>query len=161
MAHLDERGFIDEFERLVIDRGVPYFGICLGMQFLAEASSEGGTHDGLGWISGTVSRIDPGSDQFRVPHMGWNDTEDQRDETVLFDGFNEGGTFYFVHSYTIALDRTDPVVTATTSHGAELVAAVRKENVFGVQFHPEKSQGSGLRVIENFVEFVNGGEQPS
>jgi len=152
MAALRDREFVPTLERRVLDDDVPYLGLCLGMQFLASESYEHGEHAGLGWIPGAVRRIEPESANFTVPHMGWNDV-DIDGETVLYDGFPNDPTFYFVHSYEFE-PSADAVTNGTSWHGAEITASVRKENMFGVQFHPEKSQGAGLRLLENFTDFV-------
>lgn len=163
MENLDDRGFREPLTELVVEGTTPYLGICLGMQFLAETSEEHGTHPGLGWVAGEVSRIEPDSGEFRVPHMGWNDVEVPEDaDSVLFRGFESAGTFYFVHSYHLdprSLDRS--ITTGRSWHGTEVTAAIRRDNVFGVQFHPEKSQGAGLKVLENFARYARRGEGPS
>jgi glutamine amidotransferase len=163
MRNLQSQGFVEPLERLVVEEDVPYLGLCLGMQFLAERSHENGGYDGLGWISGDVTRIDSGDSSVRIPHMGWNEVRfTDHNRSVLFREFDGTGTFYFVHSYHLSADtRDEAVVTAAATHGTEITAAVRKDNIFGVQFHPEKSQGSGLAVIQNFVTYANGGEELS
>lgn len=159
MKNLQEREFIEPLQSLVTKEETPYLGICLGLQFLVERSEERGSHDGFGWIPGEVRRIEPGEDGFSVPHMGWNATVVSSDKSVLFRGFDGKGTFYYVHSYHLDPAKTDAsFVTARSWHGTQVTAAIRAENVFGVQFHPEKSQGAGLRVLENFVKFVDRGE---
>lgn len=157
MRHLREQGFVEPLQEAVVDEGVPYLGLCLGMQFLATDSHEHGTHDGLGWVEGTVERIEPESEGFRVPHMGWNDVDVRPEaDEVLYRGFDDEPVFYFVHSYHLVVaDGTEDVVSGTSWHGTDIVASVRRGNVFGVQFHPEKSQGAGLRVLENFVEYAS------
>jgi glutamine amidotransferase len=152
MAALQERGFVDELEQRVLDDDVPYLGLCLGMQFLASMSTEHGDHDGLGWIPGVVERIEPDDTEFTVPHMGWNGVE-TRSDSMLYREFPSDPTFYFVHSYQFHPE-TESVITGTSWHGTEITASVQKDNIFGVQFHPEKSQGTGLRLLENFTEFV-------
>jgi glutamine amidotransferase len=160
MENLRKQGFIEPLTEMVKKEEVPYLGICLGLQFLAENSTENGLRGGLGWIPGKVVRVSPQSESVRVPHMGWNSVDTSaREDSILFHGFNSEGTFYFVHSYHLNPETTtDSIVTATTWHGEEITAAIRKDNIFGVQFHPEKSQGAGLRVLENFVNYANGGD---
>ena len=158
MENLRQRGFVEPLTEMSVDEETPYLGICLGLQFLADRSTERGTHDGLGWVSGEVRRIAPDSDEFRVPHMGWNSVDiDAAKDPTLFRDFNSNGTFYFVHSYHFDPETTDTDhITASSWHGTNVTAAIREGNIFGVQFHPEKSQGAGLKVIENFINFVNG-----
>jgi len=157
IKNLQQRNMIDPITELSFNGNIPFLGICLGMEFLAQSSTEQGNHDGLGWIPGEIRRIDTNSSTFRVPHMGWNklDLADNL-ETVLFQDFDGGESVYFVHSYHLDPQTTDDnIITATTSHGCEITAAVESENIFGTQFHPEKSQGTGLKIIENFVNFAD------
>ncbi|HQO35128.1 MAG TPA: imidazole glycerol phosphate synthase subunit HisH [bacterium] len=152
MKNLHETGFVDVLSDEVIRKGKPYLGICLGLQFLGEKSLEHGEHDGLGWITGTVRRIEPESAQYRVPHIGWNDLQIEIKEP-LFKNLEDGPIFYFVHSYYFDVSPEDSsVIAATCWHGQKIVAAVQRGNIFGVQFHPEKSQRSGLCLLRNFVE---------
>jgi glutamine amidotransferase len=160
MANLRQRGFIEPLTELVVDEKTPYLGICLGLQFVADHSTERGVHDGLGWINGEVTRLQPESEEFRVPHMGWNNVEIRSNEDeVLYKEFESSGTFYFVHSYHLSPETTDNShITSTSWHGTDVTASIRQDNIFGVQFHPEKSQATGIKVIENFVDYVNGGD---
>ncbi|WNJ99121.1 imidazole glycerol phosphate synthase subunit HisH [Thalassospiraceae bacterium LMO-JJ14] len=149
MRNLDERGLIEPLNELVQDRKVPILGICLGFQLLGQGSEEFGEHAGLGWIPGTVKRIRPEDETLRVPHVGWNDFE-QTADCILFDEVPDPALFYFVHSYHL---EADPGITVgTCTYGTPLVAAVQSGNVFGTQFHPEKSQQHGLKVMQNFLE---------
>jgi glutamine amidotransferase len=151
MAGLRSRGLIEPLGERVQGHGVPFLGICLGMQFLADEGLEHGRHAGLGWIGGTVRRIEPEDRKFRVPHIGWNDVRLER-PGLLLDGLDEAPTFYFVHGYHLDPGpRGADAVTSTCWHGSTLVATVERGHVFGVQFHPEKSQRAGLRVLENFL----------
>jgi len=149
MEKLKARGFVDSLERAVFDRGIPILGICLGMQAMARKSFEGGEHQGLGWIEGDVIRIRTEDSDLRVPHIGWNEIHSRR-ENILFKGLPEGCDFYFVHSYYVDCDNPDDV-EATCDYGGTITAAVRKNNIFATQFHPEKSQDYGLRVLDNFL----------
>jgi glutamine amidotransferase len=160
MNNFRERDLVAPLTELSVDGDTPFLGICLGMEFLAQDSTEQGKHDGLGWIPGKIRRIDTGDDDFRTPHMGWNKLQlSDNQETVLFQNFDGGESVYFVHSYQLDPQTTDEnIITATTSHGCEITAAVKSENIFGTQFHPEKSQDVGLKIIENFVNFVNNRE---
>lgn len=140
-------GMVDAMREAVLDRGVPFLGVCVGMQLLADAGEEFGRHEGLGWIPGTVRLMEPADPAVKVPHMGWND--------VILSGappLLEGGEAYFLHSYHF--DAADPAhVAATTVHGGPLVAAVARDSILGVQFHPEKSQRYGLSLLSRFLEW--------
>lgn len=137
----------------VLREKTPILGICLGMQLLLsfgeEGASEASPSEGLGLIDGTVRPIKRRtSAQLRIPHVGWNDVS--HPGTKLFSGIDQGSDFYFVHSYEVV--SIDPhAILSTTCYEVDIVAAVEKANIFGVQFHPEKSQRSGLRLLENFV----------
>jgi imidazole glycerol-phosphate synthase subunit HisH len=139
-------GMIEAMERRVRGEGIPFLGICVGMQLLADAGVEHGTTNGLGWISGTVRAIVPAA-VLKVPHMGWNDV-------LPVDGapLIEAGEAYFLHGYHFdAADKAD--VLATTDHGGPLLAAVGRDNIIGVQFHPEKSQAYGINFLKRFLEW--------
>ena len=139
-------GMIEAMERKVHSDGIPFLGICVGMQLLADAGVEHGTTPGLGWIKGTVRAIEPAAG-LKVPHMGWNDVLPV-DGAPLIDS----GEAYFLHSYHFDVeDKAD--ILATTSHGRPLVAAVGSGNVIGVQFHPEKSQAYGINFLKRFLEW--------
>ncbi|OGS72941.1 MAG: imidazole glycerol phosphate synthase, glutamine amidotransferase subunit [Flavobacteria bacterium RIFCSPLOWO2_12_FULL_35_11] len=154
--NLEKLGFIEILNEEVIEKGKPYLGICLGMQFLAQESYENGCHKGFGWINGNVKRIKPCESKYKVPHMGWNNVQVQRKDG-LFVGLGEGPVFYFVHSYCLDIEESSfNYVTSTCWHGVRITASVQKENIFGVQFHPEKSQGAGLKLLKNFVDTASG-----
>jgi glutamine amidotransferase len=132
-------------------RGVPFLGICVGMQLLADRGLEFGESQGLGWIAGEVRRLEPAGASHKVPHMGWNALEDAGGHP-LFAGLNGGAHMYFTHSF--AFYPADPAdVTARTDHGGRFTAAVARGNIAGVQFHPEKSQAAGLKLLSNFLEW--------
>lgn len=136
-------GMIDALNETVRARARPFLGICVGMQLMATRGEEFGTHAGLGWVAGTVRRM-PASPGIRVPHMGWNHVEPGA------HGLLSAGDAYFVHSY--AVDDADPDdIAATAVHGAPFVAALRRDTMLGVQFHPEKSQGFGLDLLSRFL----------
>jgi glutamine amidotransferase len=148
MRGLVERG-LGEALREAIASGRPYLGICLGLQVLFEESEEQGPCAGLGVLRGRVVRLVPGDPKLKVPHMGWNQIAQRRPDPLLA-GIADGAYVYFVHSYHAMPE--DPSVLALESvHGVRVCAAIRKDNVFACQFHPEKSQAIGLRLLENFV----------
>jgi glutamine amidotransferase len=149
MRGLVERGLGDAI-REAIESGRPFLGICLGMQVLFESSEEQGPCDGLGVIRGRVVRIAPAGPHIKVPHIGWNRVVHHRPDPMLA-GVADGAHVYFDHSYHAVPD--DPAVVALDSdHGIPITAAIRKDNIFACQFHPEKSQTVGLQMLRNFVE---------
>lgn len=149
MTNLIEKGFVNELDEIVL-KGNPILGICLGMQLLGELGEEFGTNKGLGFIPGIISKIDVKDSKLILPHVGWN-TINQKKKCNLLYGIKEDASFYFVHSFAFADPNTDYMV-ATCSYGVEIPAIVQKDNVYGTQFHPEKSQKSGLQILKNFVE---------
>jgi glutamine amidotransferase len=149
MRQLEERGLVNVLNDEVIARGKPFLGICLGMQLAAESGEEHGKTRGLGWIKGSVIRLDTNDPHVKVPHMGWNDIEVTQ-PSPLFKNIRGPLTFYFVHSYHLMTAMKD-AVTAVCEHGLRFAAAVERENIHLVQFHPEKSQTAGLKVLENFL----------
>jgi glutamine amidotransferase len=138
-------------EEAVMRRGRPFLGICVGMQLMAECGREFETVAGLGWLPGEVVAIRPVDSTLKIPHMGWNDIERRRDHPVL-DGLEHGAHAYFVHSYRFACARSDDVL-ATVDYGGAIAAVVGRDNLVGTQFHPEKSQAVGLRLISNFLRW--------
>lgn len=147
MSNLEQCGIIETLREEVVQKGKPLLGICLGMQVLAEDSLEGGLTRGLGFIPGHVVSIP--AEGVRVPHVGWNDCAVQK-TNPLFATMPAGARFYFDHSYHFATD--ERYRAATVRYGGEITAAVQHNNIFGVQFHPEKSQTSGLRLLRAFME---------
>jgi glutamine amidotransferase len=147
MAELEARGLVPLLREAAL-AGTPLLGICIGMQLLFEESEEHGRHIGLGILPGRVRRFD---DSLTVPHMGWNTLRALRAHPLL-DGVADGAHVYFVHSYYC--DAPDDVVVATSDYGHEFAAIVGRGNVLGLQFHPEKSQAIGLRLVANFVAGV-------
>ena len=144
MANLLSAG-MEGAVRESIKSGKPFLGICLGLQLLFSESEEDGLHKGLGIFEGRVRRLPRGQ---KIPHMGWNQIQYVR-KAPIFEGVSEGANFYFVHSYYVdPFDRE--VVATTTNYGFDFTSSVWSENVFAVQFHPEKSGGIGLKVLENF-----------
>ncbi|AKQ44793.1 hypothetical protein TH63_02780 [Rufibacter radiotolerans] len=151
MESLHERRLIVPLNELVLEQKKPILGICLGMQLLADFSEENGYHNGLGWISGGVIRIE-GGQNLRVPHVGWNDV-DIRQKEPLFDRMQGTSNFYFDHSYHFDA-KNEEDVAARVNYGLGLVAAVKRGNIHGVQFHPEKSQITGLRLLKGFLNSI-------
>jgi len=151
VANLRQKGFAEALEVEVIKNKKPILGICLGMQIMARKGYEGGVHDGLGWLNADVVRLDPHDSAFHIPHIGWHEI-DYRDDSPLFSGLPEDPDFYFVHSYYMRCNEQIDV-DATFDYGGLFTAAVRKDNIFAVQFHPEKSQDYGLKVLENFLNW--------
>ena len=151
-------GMVAALSEAVIDKGRPFLGICVGMQLMAERGLEHGVHEGLGWIAGEVRAIDPipvGNDsplRFRIPHMGWNDLEILASHQPLLAGVQTGDHAYFVHSYSLILEQADEAL-ARVEYGGPITAVVGRDNMVGTQFHPEKSQATGLRLIGNFLNW--------
>lgn len=152
MDGLKASGLIDALEDAVLHRKVPFLGICVGMQLLAKEGHEHGTYQGLGWLDAVVDPIDvTDHPDLKIPHMGWNEVSVMQKHPVL-DGIETGEHFYFVHSYHMALSDPDVLLLEST-YGRKIVAAVAKDNIVGVQFHPEKSADAGLRLIGNFLKW--------
>lgn len=143
-------GMREALDEAVRKRAKPFLGICVGMQLMAERGVEFGTHKGLGWIEGEVRAIAP-LGGLKVPHMGWNDLM-VRDGEPLFKGLPTGTPMYFVHSYSLYPARADDIA-ASADYGGRLTASLRRNNMAGTQFHPEKSQAAGLRLIGNFLDW--------
>jgi len=152
MSALAERtGVIEAMNEAVKARGVPFLGICVGMQLMATRGLEFGVTPGLGWIEADVRKITPADPALKVPHMGWNSLEDVTDQPVLA-GLRDGAPVYFTHSFAMfPEDSAD--VAAYVDHGGRFPAAVARDNLAGVQFHPEKSQAAGLRLLADFLEW--------
>ena len=139
-------GLVDAMERRVRGEGVPFLGICVGMQLLADAGEEHGTHQGLGWIGGTVRAFDP-APGLRIPHMGWNRLIPLA-ESPLLDGLPAGASAYFVHGYAAPVT---PDTVAACDHGGLFSAVVQRGLFCGAQFHPERSAATGARILHNFL----------
>lgn len=143
-------GLVEAMAEAVIGRGAPFLGVCVGMQLLATRGLEFGVRAGLDWIGGEVRLLEPGDPAAKIPHMGWNGLETT--EHALLSGLPPRPDMYFTHSYAFWPD--DPAaVAASCDHGGRFTAMVAKGNIAGVQFHPEKSQANGLKLMTNFMEW--------
>jgi glutamine amidotransferase len=147
-------GMVEALKEAVIEKGKPFLGICVGMQLMATSGMEFGETPGLGWIEGTVRRIEPNDVALKIPHMGWNAITPLRDHPLLAGmTYGENAAHaYFVHSYGLAPDNSSDIL-ATTDYGGAIVAAVARGNMAGTQFHPEKSQALGINLLANFLEW--------
>lgn len=152
MKNLNRLDIVDALTEQVLYRKKPFLGICLGMQLLAEDSSEQGFSKGLGWINGHVTALSA-SNGYRIPHVGWNNVNCRR-STPLFHHVENDAHFFFDHSFHFQCD--DDVVLATSSYGEKFVSAIHQHNIFATQFHPEKSQRNGLKLLRNFLKFTDG-----
>ncbi len=142
-------GVVEALHEAVIQRKIPFLGICVGMQLLASEGHEHGIYQGLGWIDGLVKPIEVNDPSLKIPHMGWNEVTRVQDHPVL-SGIKTGEHFYFVHSYQMELANQDDLLLSC-DYGSPIVAAVAKENIIGVQFHVEKSGETGIAFIKNFL----------
>ena len=137
---------IEELNNYVINKKKPFFGICVGMQLLADNSLENGNHEGLGWIKGTIKKLP--SKKLKMPHMGWNSIEVLNKNMKIYPKETD---YYFVHSYYFNCKNKENIL-AKTNYGIDFPSIVNKENIYGLQFHPEKSSEQGLDIIKNFIE---------
>jgi glutamine amidotransferase len=144
-------GMVDTLQREVIERGKPFLGICVGMQLMATRGVEYGIHAGLDWIAGDVVRIEPADKTLKIPHMGWNELLELKPHPLL-DGIKAHDHAYFVHSFQLKAAKPETLL-ATTEYGGLITAVVGRDNLAGTQFHPEKSQATGLRLIGNFLRW--------
>lgn len=147
MRILNKDGWCEEMHRHVIVEKKPFLGICLGMQLLVEKGTEHGEFEGLGWVPGKVTKLS--GNNVRVPHVGWNDIELVQ-TAGLFNAVENGQDYYFVHSYVVR-PTDESCVTGWCHHGERFAASLQVGNIFGTQFHPEKSQKCGLKLLENFI----------
>lgn len=154
MKNLEEKGFLPILHEEVIKKEKPYLGICLGLELLAERSFEGGNTKGFGWIKGEIKKINVGQTNLKIPHMGWNDTKIRRDDGLLKDMKNP--IFYYLHSYYFDVNKVDnDYIESICDYGdTTILASIQKKNIHAVQFHPEKSQESGLKLLYNFINLV-------
>jgi len=140
-------GMVDALHNAAVDKHRPFLGICVGMQLMVERGEEHGVHDGLGWIAGTVQPMSTDDPRLKIPHMGWNDVIPQGAPPLI-----ESGEAYFLHGYHVALANPADAY-AITDHGGPIAAAIGRDTMIGVQFHPEKSQGYGLNFLSRFLKW--------
>jgi len=143
-------GLVDTLKDFAITKKKPLLGICVGLQMFANVGYEEAETKGLGWIPGKVSKIDNQNGKFKLPHIGWNEIEIQK-ESKIFKDIKNKSHMYFVHSYEF-IPEDKSVISSTTDYSSKIVCAVEKDNLFGTQFHPEKSDKTGLKIIENFMK---------
>ena len=143
-------GIIDELSNFVLDKQKPILGICVGMQLFSTYGEEDGGSNGFDWIKGKVKKINLTNQNLKLPHMGWNNIK-INEKSKLLSGIENDSHFYFVHSFAFDVEN-NAFVSATTNYSSEIVSAVEKDNIFGTQFHPEKSQANGIKILENFVK---------
>jgi len=153
MSNLESYGLLATLKKKVLEEKTPILGICLGMELFAARSEEGDA-EGLGWIDAEVKRFSFTADQGnpRIPHVGWNEIHPQR-ESLLLSGIENGQRFYFTHSYHLVCHAVEDVV-ATTHYGYDFAAVIQHGNIYGVQFHPEKSHRRGIEIVKNFAELA-------
>jgi len=142
-------GLIESLNEFVVDKKKPLLGICVGLQMFADTGYEEVETKGLGWVSGKVSKIDNKNGKYKLPHIGWNQISIVK-ESKIFKEIENNSHMYFVHSYEF-IPKDKNVISATTDYSTNIVCSVEKENLFGTQFHPEKSDKAGLKIIENFI----------
>lgn len=152
MENLNKRKLIDALNEVALKKKIPVLGICLGMQLMAEESEEDGLTKGLGWISGTVKHFPKENQSLKVPHVGFNTVFFEKGNSRLYKGSGNKADYYYVHSYRIIYDESKEV-SGWTEYGGKIVASIEKENIFGTQFHPEKSQSNGLIMLKNFNNY--------
>jgi glutamine amidotransferase len=141
---------VETLNEFAINNKKPLLGICVGLQMFADIGYEETETKGLGWISGKVSKIDNQNGKFKLPHIGWNQLNITKDSKI-FEDINNKSHMYFVHSYEL-IPEDKSVVSAIVNYSSKIVCSVEKENIFGTQFHPEKSDKSGLKLIDNFMK---------
>ncbi len=156
MNNIHELKLFDAIKEAALEKRMPILGICLGMQLLADSGEEDGYSEGLGLVPGKIVKMESTDISIKIPHVGFNSVTHKIDDP-LFLNLNEVTDFYFVHSYKFVTD-DEGNISSVAKHGDEFTASVRKDNIFGTQFHPEKSQGNGLTLLKNFIklEMLNG-----
>ena len=142
-------GLVDTLNEFVINHKKPLLGICVGLQMFADIGYEETETKGLGWISGKVSKIDNQNEKYKLPHIGWNQINIIKDSKIFKD-IENNSHMYFVHSYEF-IPKNKNVISAITNYSSDIICSVEKENIFGTQFHPEKSDKLGLQIINNFI----------
>ena len=152
ISHLQTAGWVAVLEEEVRQKSKPFLGICLGMQLLATTGTEHGTYRGLGWIPGIVERIKSDDPAIRVPHIGWNDVSFTQKGSMYAD-MGDSGIFYFVHSYVLRPENSS-FISGLCRYGIEFAASIETGNIWATQYHPEKSQKVGLKVLKNFLNMV-------
>ncbi len=150
IKNLKKLGLVKLLTKKVLKDKVPFLGICLGMQLLAEKGQEFGVHDGLGWIKGEAVKLN--GEGLRLPHVGWDDIKVNKENSVILDDIPDNN-FYFAHSYYLK-PADKKIISSTCDYGDIFPASIHKDNIFATQFHPEKSQNSGLRLLENFLNYA-------
>ena len=143
-------GIVDELNSAVLEKQKPILGICVGMQLFSSFGEEDGGSKGFDWIKGKVNKINLTDKNLKLPHMGWNNISINQ-KSKLFSGIENESHFYFVHSFAFDVEN-EQFISATTNYSTEIVSAIEKDNIFGTQFHPEKSQANGIKILENFVK---------
>ena len=142
-------GLVDALNEFAINNKKPLLGICVGLQMFADVGYEETETKGLGWISGNISKIDNQNGKYKLPHIGWNQINIVK-ESKIFKGIENNSHMYFVHSYEF-IPEDKSIISATTDYSSNIVCSIEKENIFGTQFHPEKSDKIGLKIIDNFL----------
>jgi imidazole glycerol-phosphate synthase subunit HisH len=152
MRKLERKNLLPILETEVLEKKKPYLGICLGLEFLAKKSFEGGETNGFGWIDATVKKIIPQEKSFKVPHMGWDDSLILNNKNLFKE--IDIPTFYFTHSYYVDVNENEKsIITSVCDYGdVKITSSIEKNNIFAVQFHPEKSQSMGLKLLKNFID---------
>jgi glutamine amidotransferase len=147
---LSIEGMINELTSAVLEKQKPILGICVGMQLFSSFGEEDGGSKGFDWIKGKVNKINLTDKNLKLPHMGWNNISINQ-KSKLFSGIDNESHFYFVHSFAFDVEN-EQFISATTNYSTEIVSAIEKKNIFGTQFHPEKSQANGIKILENFIK---------
>jgi len=150
MKNLEKLNLIDPLTELIVKKKKPILGICLGLQLMSKESFEFGHHKGLGWIDSSVIKLETKNKELRVPHVGWDELI-QIKENVLYDGIPKDALFYYVHSFHLNCN-DNKIVIGKCNYGIEVTAAIQQNNIYGTQFHPEKSQIHGLNLLKNYLE---------
>jgi glutamine amidotransferase len=148
MKHLNDLGLVEVLNQEVIENKKPFLGICLGMHLIAKKGYENGQTFGLSWLDAEVVKFEPTSEKLNIPHVGWNNVA-YKNYSDLYNSIEDNHDFYFVHSYHFKTN--EDVVSGITNYGVDFISSIQKDNIHAFQFHPEKSQTAGLKIIENFI----------